>query len=126
MNLIKRWIYLPVCIGIIILVFVLTSLLDIAISVLYIRFYTTAAFIVSFGVGGIFACFFSYFGAASYASYKNEFTRWSVIVLIWIIALLFIFLLSVLEGGEYKAAFISFGVTLALTTLLFIKDKAVF
>jgi hypothetical protein len=50
----------------------------------------------------------------------------SIIVLIWITALLFIFLFYVLEGGEYEAAFISFGVTLSLTSLLFVKGKTEF
>ena len=123
MNFINRWVYLPACLGIIILFFTLTSLFDIVIATFYPRFYSLAAFIVSFGVGGVFACVFCYAKAIDFATVKNEFTRWSVIILIWITALLFIFLLSVLEGGEYEAAFISFGITLALTTLLFIKGS---
>jgi hypothetical protein len=43
--------------------------------------------------------------------------------MMWITALLFIFLFSVLEGGEYEVAFISYGVTLALSALFFVKDK---
>ena len=118
--------YLPACAAIIMLFFIFTSLADIMLVMFYQRFYSTAAFIVVFGVGGIFAAFFSYTKAIDFAGIKNEFTRWSTIILIWIIALLFIFLFAVLEGGEYKAAFISFGITLALTTLLFMKGEVGF
>ncbi len=126
MNIIKRWIYLPACAGIIVFMFILTSLLDVVLAVFSQRFYSTAAFIVMFGVGGVFAAMFSYTKAVDFAGLKNEFTRWSSIILIWIMALLFIFLFSVLEGGEYAAAFISFGITLALTTLLFMKGEVGF
>ncbi len=123
MNFTNRLLSLLLGLGTIILMFVVTSLFDILIAVFYSRFYSTAAFVVTFGVGGIFACIFSYSKAVGFAAVKNEFTRWSVILLIWVAAALFIYPLSVLEGGEYQAAFISYGVTLALTTLLFIKGK---
>ncbi len=123
MNFTNRLVSLLIVLGTIIIIFTLTSLFDIVIASIYPRFYSTAAFVVTFGVGGIFACIFSYSWAVGYAAFKNEFTRWSVIILIWITAALFMYPLSVLEGGEYKAAFISYGVTLALTTLLFIKGK---
>jgi hypothetical protein len=121
MNLIKRWMYLPVCICIIFLFFIIISLFDILLAVFYSRFYSTAAFVVTFGVGGVFAAFFCYAKAAAVAGVKSRFTRWTILILIWITALLFIFLLSALEGGEYKAAFIAYGITLALTSLLFVK-----
>ena len=123
MNFNNRFLSLAIGLGTIILLFIITSLLDIVIAVFYSRFYSTAAFIVTFGVGGVFAGVFSYSSAVGYAVIKNEFTRWSVIILIWVAAALFIYPLSVLEGGEYKAAFISYGVTLALTMLLFVKGK---
>jgi hypothetical protein len=123
MNFTNRVLSLLLGLGIIILMFVVTSILDIVIAVFYARFYSTAAFVVTFGVGGVFAGIFSYARAVGYAAVKNEFTRWSIIILIWVTAALFIYPLSVLEGGEYQAAFISYGVTLALTTLLFIKGK---
>lgn len=126
MNLKNRLISLLLGLGIIVFMFVVTSLFDIVIAVFYSRFYTTAAFVVTFGVGGVFASFFSYSKTVEYAAVKNEFTRWSAIILIWVTAALFIFPLSVLEGGEYRAAFIAYGVTLALTTLLFIKGKIEF
>ena len=123
MNFSNRFLSLTIGLGIIILLFVVTSLFDIVIAVFYSRFYSTAAFIVTFGVGGIFAGVFSYSYAVGYAAVKNNFTRWSVIILIWVTAALFIYPLSALEGGEYRSAFISFGITLALTTLLFVKGK---
>jgi hypothetical protein len=123
MNFSNRFLSLIIGLGIIILLFVITSLFDIVIAVFYSRFYSTAAFVVTFGVGGVFAGVFSYSRAVGYAADKNEFTRWSIIILIWITAALFIYPLSALEGGEYRSAFISFGITLALTTLLFVKGK---
>jgi hypothetical protein len=123
MNFTNRLISMLLGLGTMIVMFVVASLFDIVIAVFYARFYSTAAFIVTFGVGGIFACIFSYSKAVGYAAVKNKFTRWSVIILIWVTAALFIYPLSILEGGEYQAAFISYGVMLALTTLLFIKDK---
>ncbi len=126
MNVRNRLFSLVLCLGIIILMFTITSLLDIAIAIIYPRFYSTAAFVVTFGVGGVFAGIFSYSKAVGYALVKNEFTRWSVLILIWVTATLFIYPLSVLEGGEYKAAFIAYGITLAFTTLLFVKGKIEF
>ncbi|MBK8608500.1 MAG: hypothetical protein IPL84_00695 [Chitinophagaceae bacterium] len=123
MNFTNRTISLLLALGIIIGMFTVASLFDIVISVFYQRFYSTAAFVVTFGVGGVFASIFSYSKAVGYAAVKNEFTRWCVIISIWITAALFVYPLSVLEGGEYQAAFISYGITLALTTLLFIKGK---
>ena len=123
MSLIKRWGYLPAVIGIIVLAFTLISLFDILIAVFYSRFYSTAAFIVIFGVGGIFAGIYCYSISIALAPVKNGFTRWSVIILMIITGLAFFFPLATLEGGEYEAAFKSFGVTLALSTLLFMKGK---
>jgi len=123
MNFIKRWYYLPLGLLVIVILFIVTSLFDIAISVLYSRFYSTAAFVVSFGVGGIFASFLCYTNAIGHAPVKNEFARWSIIILTWITALVFIFPLATLEGGEYKAAFMAYGITMALTTLLFMKGR---
>lgn len=123
MHLIKKWGYLPAAIGIVVLAFTLISLFDILIAVFYSRFYSTAAFIVIFGVGGIFAGIYCYSISVSLAPVKNEFTRWSVIILIIITGLAFFFPLASLEGGEYEAAFRSFGVTVALSTLLFTKGK---
>jgi hypothetical protein len=123
MHLKNRFISLLLALGIIMLMFTIIRLLDIVISVFYARFYSNAAFVVTFGVGGVFACVFSFLKAVEYAVHKNEFTRWSVIILIWVTAALFIYPLSVLEGGEYQAAFISYGITLAFTTLLFINGK---
>jgi hypothetical protein len=120
----NRLLSLAIAWGIIILLFTITSLFDIVIAVFYSRFYSTAAFVVTFGMGGIFAAIFSYSKAVEYTAVKNEFARWSIIIWIWFTALLFLYPLSALEGGEYRSAFISFGTTLALTTLLFIKGKA--
>jgi hypothetical protein len=123
MNFIKRWRYLPVALVTITGLFIAASLLDIVVATLYSRFYTTAAFVVLFGVAGIFAAFISYTYAIAKAPVKNEFSRWSLIITIIITGLLFFFLLAPLDGGEYDAAFRSFGVTLALSSIFFMKGK---
>jgi len=100
---------------VIIITLIAVSLLDILIAVFYSRFYTNAAFIVTFGVGGVFAAAYGYTLGIQFAPVKNELARWSLI------GLFFFFFLSRIEGGEYEAAFKAFGATLALGSLLFIK-----
>jgi hypothetical protein len=112
-----------VCLGIILLLFVAVSLFDILIAAFYIRFYSNAAFIVTFGVGGVFAAAFGYTSAIMYAPIKNETARWTLIITMIISGLLFFFLLSRLEGGEYERAFKAFGATLALASLLFVRGE---
>jgi hypothetical protein len=123
MKFITRWVYLAIGAGVILALFIAASLFDIVLAAIYPRFYSTAAFITVFGVAGIFAAVLCYGKSIVLAPVKNEFARWSIIALIWITALAFIFFLSALEGGEYQAAFISFGVALAITSLLFVKGK---
>ncbi len=107
----------------IIIVFVAVSLFDILISVFYARFYSPAAFVVTFGVGGIFAAVLAYQYGINMAVQKDETARWSLIVLLIAAGLLFFFFLAKLEGGEYEAAFKAYGATLALGSLLFAKGK---
>jgi len=109
--------------GVILMTFVFTSIFDIAVAVMNQRFYSTAAFITVFGVGGIFAGVICYMQAIELAPEKNEFARRSIIGVMTGSGLLFFFPLAGIEGGEYEAAFQSFGVTLALSTLLFMKGK---
>jgi hypothetical protein len=123
MNLWIRWRYLFACMSIILLAFIAISLFDVVIAVFNPRFYSNAAFIVTFGVGGIFAGFLAYTISTEAAPVKNEFTRWSLIILMIVGGLLFFFLFSELEGGEYRMPFKAFGVTLALTTPFFMKGK---
>jgi hypothetical protein len=61
--------------------------------------------------------------AIAQALVKNEFTRWSLIILLIITGLLFFLLLAKIEGGEYEAAFKAYGATMALSSLLFVKGK---
>ena len=96
--------------------FTVASIGDILVDVTYPRFYSFALFIVLFGVSGIFAAFFCYAAAMQTITGDDKRHNANVVVTIIIVfALLFIFLLAQLEGGEYKPAFISFGVTLGLT-----------
>lgn len=118
-----RWKYLASCIGIIVATFVGFSILDVFIAVTKMRFYSNAAFITVFGVGGIFAGMLSYINSIGMAPEKNKFARWSLIATIIGMGALFFFLLSEIEGGEYRVPFKAFGITMAACTLLFMKGK---
>jgi hypothetical protein len=107
----------------IIIVFVAVSLLDIIIAVFYLRFYTSAAFIATFGVGGVFAGVLGYMYGIEQTSEKNETARWAIIIFLFLCGILFFFLLAKLEGGEYEPAFKAYGATLALSSFLFVRNK---
>ena len=112
-----------VALGTIFLVLVATSLLDIVLVFTNPRFYSTALFITTFGVGGVFAGVIAYMRGIDLSVKKDEIARWSLICTCIILGCLFFFLLSRLEGGEYEAAFKAYGITLAASSLLFIKGK---
>lgn len=118
-----RWKYLFSCIGIIVAIFIGISILDVLIAVMNLRFYSNAVFVTTFGVGGVFAGMIAYMQGISLAPAKNEMARWSTITLIIGCGVLFWFLLSEWEGGEYRLPFKAFGLMTALTTLLFMKGK---
>ena len=99
------------------------SFLDILLVFFYPRFYSNAAFIVTFGVGGIFAGVLGYMYGMEKAMEKNDTARWILISLLILTGLIFFFLLAKLEGGQYEPAFKSFGATLAISGLLFAKGK---
>ncbi len=108
------------CTGVILLTFVIVSLFDVVLAVLYARFYSNASFVVTFGADGIFAGVTGYMNSIVQAPVKNEQARWGLIILF---GLLFFLLLAKLEGGEYEAAFKVFGFTPAASSLLFVKGK---
>ena len=99
------------------------SLFDIVLAVLYPRFYSVAAFIVTFGVGGIFAGLLGYMNGIAAAVNKNEKARWSLIILVAAMGLFFFFVLATLEGGEYEAAFKAYGISMAASVFIFAKGK---
>ncbi len=107
----------------IIIVFVAVSLLDIIISVLYSRFYSSLAFIVTFGIGGIFAAVLSYMYGVQEDVESNSLLRWILVSFLIVCGLIIFFLLAKLEGGEYEPAFKAYGATLALGSLLFAFGK---
>ena len=109
--------------GIFLAGFVVFSLLDVVLAVLQPRFYSTAAFITVFGVGGIFAGLFSYTLGIEYAGDRKETGRIYCILTVWLLSLVFFFLLARLEGREYAAAFRAYAVTAALSVLLMLKGK---
>ena len=105
----------------IMLVFVAASLFDIVLASISSRFYSPAAFIVIFGVAGVFATTLGFMYGIQAAGEKNKFSRWSLVVFIIMAGLLFFFVLAKLEGGEYEPAFKAFGATMTISTLLFVK-----
>ncbi|MEO7924635.1 MAG: hypothetical protein ABIR30_13220 [Chitinophagaceae bacterium] len=109
--------------GIILLMLVLVSLFDILLVFFYSRFYSQLLFIVTFGVGGVFATVFAYMSPIKLAPVKNEMARWLLLGTIIISGLLFFFLFSRLEGGEYGPAFKAFGLTMVLSSFLFVKGN---
>lgn len=111
------------CLSTTLLTFVVVSLLDILIAVFYSRFYSAAAFIVTFGVGGIFAGVLGYMNGISVQGKKKKVTRWILILLLIIIGAIFFFPLATIEGGEYKSAFKAYGITIALSSVFFMKEK---
>jgi hypothetical protein len=111
------------CTGVILLTFVIVSLFDVVLAVLYARFYSNASFVVTFGADGIFAGVTGYMNSIVQAPVKNEQARWGLIILIILFGLLFVLLLAKLEGGKYEAAFKVFGFTPAASSLLFVKGK---
>ncbi|MBK7560559.1 MAG: hypothetical protein IPQ06_09370 [Chitinophagaceae bacterium] len=123
MNLYRFGKPLVTCISVIILMLIVTSLFDILLVFFYSRFYSVAAFIVIFGVGGIFAGLLSYSYGMNASKEKDAWLRWFLITSMVLSGMLFFFLLSKLEGGEYEPAFKSYGITLALTSFLFAKGK---
>lgn len=123
MNLYRLGKPVVICISVIVLMLIVTSLFDILLVFFYSRFYSTTAFIVIFGVGGIFAGIFAYSYGMNSSKEKDEWIRWFLIASMVISGLLFFFLLSKLEGGEYEPAFKSFGITLTLTSFFFAKEK---
>lgn len=89
----------------------------------YSRFYSSAAFMVLFGVGGIFAALLAYGYGINRAAEKNEGARRMLVLTLAVCALFFFFVLARIEGGEFGPAFKSYGIGLALGSLLFMKGK---
>lgn len=120
MNIIK-----PILRSVLILFLVLVavSFIDIFIAAWYGRGYSTAVFVVLFGVGGVFGTVFSYMSAIESVRENRNRVKWWVIGFLIFSGLLIFFLIAKLEGGEYEGPFKAFGLMTALTTLLFFNDK---
>lgn len=101
----------------IIVIFVCISIFDVVLSIFSRRFYSNAAFIAIFGVGGVFAAFLSYSYAMGVSAVKNKVARWTILVTMIIVGALFFLLLAQMEGGEYEMAFKAFGVMVVATSL---------
>jgi len=121
MNILQQWRSLLAAIVIIVLLFIAASILDIILSSVFARFYTIGVFIAAFGVAGIFAALLAFSYGMKLSPEKNEWARWALIITNIVIAV--VFFLAVPRGDEFEPAFKSFGVTLALTSLFFVKSK---
>jgi hypothetical protein len=108
----------------IIITLIAVSIVDIFISVLFSRFYSSVAFIVTFGIGGMFAAVLAYMYAKDQMTNRDEMSRWMIILWIILAGILFFFPFANLEGGEYASAFKAYGATLALGSLLFVNDNS--
>ncbi len=120
MNKLKPYV---ICLGIIIAGLVLASLLDIVLAALMPRFYSTAAFIVIFGVAGIIVSLLCFVTATDLGNKPGMKLKWPIIIFLACTGIIFFTLLAKFEGGEYRAAFQSYGVTLALSSFIFVKEK---
>ncbi len=101
--------------------FVVASILDIIIAVLRSRFYSEAAFVVTFAVAGIFAACIAYINISEMPAYKSSATHYTILGLLMGCGLLFFLLLARLEGGEYEVAFKGYGAALFFTSFLFFR-----
>lgn len=108
---------------IIIVLFVATGIFDVLLAAINPRFYSNAAFMAIYGVGGIFAALLSFTNAIKTFPEINEAARWSLIIANIIFGGIFFFPLAAIEGGEYEWAFKAFGLTLALGGFIFAKGK---
>ncbi len=113
-------------VGIVALLFIVVSIFDIFLAMFRGRFYTDITMVVLFGVAGVFAAIFGYSYGIKQFKEKNELARWTLIITELALGGLFWFLLSPLEGGEYGPVMKSYGLILAITSLIFIKGKADF
>lgn len=123
MNILRMWKHMLVAMAIIVIAFIAASLIDIILAAIHRRFYSMAAFIVIFGVAGIFAGVISYTTAMEKSVTNDKSAKWSLLSLLILTGLCFFFVLAKIEGGEYEIAFKSFGVTLAASSFLFINEK---
>ena len=102
---------------------VFVTLFDIVVAVVTGRFYSDAAFVVLFGVSGVFAAVLGYGAGLDTATTKNKTTRRSLGSLLAITGLLFIFFFSEIEGGEYRIPFKAYGITILATSLFLLSGK---
>lgn len=111
------------CAGIILACFLIAALLDIVLAAILPRFYSMALLAVTFGVFGIFASLFSFMTATDYATKNGKNIKWPVIIFLLAMGILCFTFFGMMEHGEYRTAFQSFGITLGLAAFLFAKDK---
>lgn len=123
MNNLRKWLYLPGCLCLVMLGFLGASLLDIGISVIYSRFYTSWAFLACYVVAGIITGSLGYVMGMDWAPPHSGFAHRAVHITLIGGGLLFLLLFAKLEGGGYEAAFRCYGSGVIGGALLFWKYK---
>ena len=103
--------------------FLLVSLVDVVMIFLYPRFYSLLLFICSFGVAGVFAGLFAYGAGRQQIPSINRRQETLVFALVSLMGILFVFPLSLLEGGEYEPAFKAYGIGTLLGSFLVYRLK---
>lgn len=107
-------------IAMIFIIFVAASVFDIIIAAVNLFSYSNAAFIVVFGVAGIFAGLLGYMTAMEKIFKPRRIDSIGIVAMQVIIGLLFFFPIASIEGGEYRVPFKAFGLMLALSSLIFL------
>lgn len=113
---------IAISIGISFLTLVAASILDIMLAAFSQRSYSTAVFVVLFGVAGVFAALISYITGLEKAPQKTKTVSRILIAINIVLGLIMFFFVAKIEGGEYEGPFKGFGIMLALSSLIFIND----
>ena len=90
---------------------------------LFPEFYSLTAFILSFAIGGILAAALSFEYGMQINATQDPAEKFSIIVLQVLTGAASYFLLSKLQQSAYEIPFKSFGLALALGSLLYIGKK---
>ena len=123
MDIVKYWKPILTVLIVIFIILIITSVANILISAVFIRFYTDLTFIVIFGVGGIFAGLVGYSYGIERATEKDALSKWVLIITLIISGLLFFFYFSGLDESEYETAFKAYGAALIISCLYIAKSK---
>ncbi len=115
-----RLILIAVCT--IIIVFIGLAFTALLTSMLVPNFHSIIIFIASFAIGGVLASALSFEYGITFSGGRNSQSKLILVIVQIIIGLAGFFILSGIQQGEYEIPFKSFGVALALGSLLHLKN----